>query len=64
MRLPMDVRLAAQSARFGFIFTRSISGDAHEGVTSFREKRQAVYLDRVSTDMPGYFPWWDEPNYG
>lgn len=36
--------------------------DANEGVSSFLEKRQPVFPNRVSTDMPPYFPWWkDEP---
>jgi hypothetical protein len=56
--------MAAHRIESRGIFTRGASGDAHEGVTSFLEKRKAVYPDRVSTDMPGYFPWWDEPEYG
>jgi enoyl-CoA hydratase/carnithine racemase len=42
---------------------RGQSADAREGVSSFLEKRQPVYPNRVSTDMPGFFPWWDEPQY-
>lgn len=45
------------------IFSRGRSGDVAEGVTSFLEKRPAVFSDRVSTDMPDYFPWWEEPEY-
>ncbi len=29
-----------------------------EGVASFLEKRAPVYTDRVSTDMPPFYPWW------
>ncbi len=29
-----------------------------EGVASFLEKRDPVYTDRVSTDMPPFYPWW------
>ena len=36
---------------------RMASTDARFGF----EKRPAVYADMVSTDMPGFFPWWDEP---
>ncbi|WP_420392080.1 crotonase/enoyl-CoA hydratase family protein [Acuticoccus sp.] len=44
------------------IAARVASGDAAEGVGSFLEKRAAAFPDRVSRDMPGYFPWWeDEP---
>lgn len=45
------------------IFTRSRSGDAREGIASFLEKRDANYPDRVSADMPEFYPWWDEPAY-
>lgn len=45
------------------VFARARSQDAKEGVSSFLEKRAAIYPDRVSTDMPDYFPWWSEPHY-
>ncbi|WP_313802244.1 crotonase/enoyl-CoA hydratase family protein [Sphingobium sp.] len=45
------------------VLTRSLSGDAREGVASFLEKRAAHFPDRVSADMPDYFPWWEEPQY-
>jgi hypothetical protein len=45
------------------IQARGRSADAKEGVSSFLEKRAAVYPDRVSTDMPDFFPWWDEPGF-
>ncbi|WOE76050.1 crotonase/enoyl-CoA hydratase family protein [Alterisphingorhabdus coralli] len=45
------------------IFTRARSADAKEGIASFLEKREAAYPDKVSTDLPDFFPWWDEPDY-
>lgn len=45
------------------IYSRGRSGDAREGVTSFLEKRPADYPDRVSTDLPDFFPWWEERDY-
>ena len=27
------------------------------------EKRPAEFKNKVSTDMPDYFPWWDERGY-
>ena len=45
------------------IQARGQSADAREGVSSFLEKRSAVYSDKVSTDMPEFFPWWDEPGF-
>jgi len=34
--------------------------DAAEGAKAFLEKRDAKFIGRVSTDMPGVYPWWDE----
>ena len=45
------------------IQSRGQSADAREGVSSFLEKRPAVFPNKVSTDMPDFFPWWDEPNF-
>jgi len=42
------------------IFSRGASPDAREGVTSFLEKRPAVFPNQVSADMPDWFPWWQE----
>ena len=42
------------------IFERGRSADVKEGVMSFLEKRPAKFPDKVSKDMPPYFPWWDE----
>jgi len=45
------------------IYRLSRSRDAREGVASFLEKRAPTYPDRVSTDMPDFYPWWGEPDY-
>jgi enoyl-CoA hydratase/carnithine racemase len=45
------------------IWSRGQSGDAKEGVASFLEKRAAHYPDTVSSDMPHFAPWMDEPDY-
>jgi enoyl-CoA hydratase/carnithine racemase len=45
------------------IYSRGRSGDAKEGVVSFLEKRPPVYPDKVSTDMPDFFPWWEAETY-
>lgn len=45
------------------IVARSTSADAAEGVASFLEKRAPAFPDRVSVQMPGFFPWWQEPGW-
>ena len=42
------------------MLSRGRSPDVAEGVTAFLEKRAAVFPDRVSCDMPDFFPWWEE----
>jgi enoyl-CoA hydratase/carnithine racemase len=45
------------------IYARGRQGDAKEGVVSFLEKRPASYPDKVSKDMPSFYPWWNERTY-
>lgn len=45
------------------VFSRGRSKDVAEGVNSFLEKRPVKFPDRVSTDFPDFFPWWDEPEW-
>ncbi|HET9018456.1 MAG TPA: crotonase/enoyl-CoA hydratase family protein [Acetobacteraceae bacterium] len=46
------------------ILARGRSADVREGVTAFLEKRPARFTDKVSSDMPAFFPWWTERPYG
>lgn len=39
------------------------SNDAREGISAFLEKRPAHFQDRVSEDMPDFFPWWEQPEF-
>lgn len=59
MQHPMD----AHKIESRGITTRGASPDAKEGVQSFVEKRLPHFTAKVSTDMPDYYPWWDEPKY-
>jgi enoyl-CoA hydratase/carnithine racemase len=45
------------------IYRRSKSGDAAEGIASFLDKRSPAYPDKVSADMPDFFPWWEKADY-
>ena len=42
------------------IDSRGASEDAKEGVNSFLEKRPAKFTNKISSDMPKFFPWWDD----
>lgn len=37
--------------------------DAREGVASFLEKREPNFRGSVSSDIPSFFPWWEEPEF-
>ncbi len=45
------------------IYARGRSDDVKEGVVSFLEKRPANFRNKVSSDMPDYFPWWEDRKY-
>lgn len=45
------------------VMDRGRSADAKEGVAAFLERRPAVFPCRVSTDMPAYSAWHDEPGF-
>jgi enoyl-CoA hydratase/carnithine racemase len=45
------------------IYRLSKGADAKEGVQSFLEKRPPAFPARVSSDMPDFYPWWEEPPF-
>lgn len=45
------------------IFHLGQSADAREGVQSFLEKRPPGFPNKVSEDMPPFFPWWKPRHY-
>lgn len=56
---PMEAHIVDSAA----IYARGKTPDAKEGVMSFLEKRQPTYPVKVSEGMPGFFPWWHEPQF-
>ena len=53
---PMDAHMSDSRA----IMARGAQGDAKEGVMSFLEKRTPAYPDKVSSDLPDIWPYWDQ----
>ena len=45
------------------VHARGQSPDAREGVMSFLEKRPPEFVSKVSSDMPDFYPWWDEMQF-
>ncbi len=55
--------MAAHRADSRAIQERGRAADTVEGVTSFLEKRPAIFPDRVSTEWIDVFPDWEEPTF-
>lgn len=58
-----DHPMAAHRVDSRAIDARGRHGDVREGVGSFLEKRAPAFPGRVSTDLPDFYPWWDEPPF-
>jgi enoyl-CoA hydratase/carnithine racemase len=56
---PMDAHRVDSRA----IYRLSKGADAKEGVQSFLDKRPPAFPGKVSSDMPDFYPWWEEPSY-
>jgi enoyl-CoA hydratase/carnithine racemase len=58
--LGADHPMAAHQLDSRAVQSRGGSAEAQEGVTAFLEKRPARFPDRVSADLPLFFPWWPD----
>jgi enoyl-CoA hydratase/carnithine racemase len=56
---PMDAHRADSRG----MQSRGQSGDAREGITSFLEKREPQYPDKVSRDLPDIWTHWTRPTF-
>ncbi len=62
-QLPASSPMMAHRIESQGILHRGRSADAREGVESFLEKRPAEFPMKVSSDMPSYYPWWQDEDY-
>ena len=54
-----DHPLAAHQVDSLAIFYAS-QGSGKEGVKAFLEKREPEYVEKASSDMPPFYPWWED----
>jgi enoyl-CoA hydratase/carnithine racemase len=61
--LGADHPMEAHKLDSRIIWERGRTDDAREGVMSFLEKRPARFPMKVSSDMPSFYPWWEERKF-
>jgi enoyl-CoA hydratase/carnithine racemase len=58
--LGSDHPMAANRLESKALLALGRSADAKEGVAAFRERRAAAFTSSPRTDMPRYYPWWED----
>jgi len=61
--LTLDHPMEAHRVDSRLLYERARSADVREGVESFLQKREPLFTDQVSRDMPPTYPWWAEPSF-
>jgi len=61
--LGADHPMEAHKVDSRLIYAMGQSPDGYEGVQSFLEKRPASFPLKVSSDLPGFFPWWPQRRF-
>lgn len=59
---PLDSPFPARDVDSRLIADAGKNPDTVEGIVSFLEKRSPVFPGRVSTDLPDYLPWREDPH--
>jgi len=58
--LGADHPMEAHKIESRAISERSRTTEVRDGIRAFLEKRPAKFPDKVSSDMPGFYPWWED----
>jgi enoyl-CoA hydratase/carnithine racemase len=58
--LGADHPMEAHKLESRALHERGQTREVKDGIQAFLEKRDAVFPDTVSKDMPSFFPWWEE----